>query len=452
MPSFHIGGIVSGIDTESMITQLVSAASGPKTVLENKQTDLEELQTSYEELSSRLTDLQSALEALDTSKEFRSLKGTSNNDAVDVTVSGDGVAGTYSIQVNQLASSEMEVSSGLTDKSSTGVIGTGTLTITYAGTATNITVGSSDTSLENLVDLINEEMEGVTAYIMDTGDASAPYRLVISGNDTGASNTIAINTSGLTGGSESLSFTEAVSAADSEVVINGITVTDADTSIDDVIQGVTFDLLDTTSSAATVKVGADVDAMVDKISAFVDAYNSIVSYVGVESLYDEDSGSKGPFIGETTVSRLMSNLKTAVADQYSASSVITALSEIGFATQQTGKLELDTDALTVALQDNLDDVVAIFTDSTGFNTAIQKVLDNYIDDTDGFITDRIDSLGNQIEDIDEDISDFDDKMDAYEERLRKSFTAMEIALGKLETAQSALEALLPSTSSDKSSS
>lgn len=93
MPSFHIGGIVSGIDTESMITQLVSAASGPKTVLENKQTDLEELQTSYEELSSRLTDLQSALEALDTSKEFRSLKGTSNNDAVDVTVSGDGVAG-----------------------------------------------------------------------------------------------------------------------------------------------------------------------------------------------------------------------------------------------------------------------------------------------------------------------------------------------------------------------
>lgn len=58
MPSFNIGGIVSGIDTESMITQLVSAASGPRTVLVNKQSDLEELQSSYEELSSRLSDLQ----------------------------------------------------------------------------------------------------------------------------------------------------------------------------------------------------------------------------------------------------------------------------------------------------------------------------------------------------------------------------------------------------------
>lgn len=452
MPSFNIGGIVSGIDTESMITQLVSAASGPRTVLVNKQSDLEELQSSYEELSSRLSDLQSALEALDTSKEFRSLAGTSYSDAVDVSVSGDGVAGTYSLQVNQLASSEMEVSDGISDKSSSGVIGTGTLTITYGGTATNLTVTSSDTSLEDLVDLINDGVEGVTAYIMDTGDSVAPYRLVISGNDTGADNTISIDTSGLSGGSAILSFTKAVSAADSEVVINGIPVTDSDTTIDDVIQGVTFELLETTTTAATVKVGADIDGMVDKISSFVDAYNNVISYIGLESIYDEDSETSGPFIGETTVSRLTSNLKSTIAAEYGASSVITALSQIGFATQQSGKLELDTDALTAALQDNLDDVVAIFTDSNGFNTSIQSVLDKYTDDTDGFITDRIDSLGDRIDDLTEDIDSFDDKMTAYEERLRKSFTAMEIALGKLESAQSALEALLPSTSSNSDSS
>ena len=452
MPSFHIGGIVSGLDTESMISQLVSAAKGPKTVLENKQSDLADLQSSYEELSSRLTDLQSALEALDTSKEFRSLKGTSSSDAVDVSVSGDGVSGAYSIQVNQLASSEMEVSSGFTDKSSSGVIGTGTLTITYGGTATDLTVTSSDTSLEDLVDLINSEVEGVTAYIMDTGDASAPYRLVLSGNDTGAANTIEIDASGLSGGSESFTFTEAVSAADSEVEINGVTVTDSDTTIDDVIQGVTFDLQDTTTTPATVKVGADIDGMIEKINTFVDAYNSVISYIGVESIYDEDSNTGGPFIGETTVSRLTANLRNAVSAEYSASSVITALSQMGFATQQTGKLEIDTDALTNALQDNLDDVVAMFTDSSGFNTAIKDVIDTYIDDTDGVISDRIDSLGNQIDDISEDIDAFDEKMTAYEERLRKSFTAMEIALGKLQSAQSALEALLPSTSKSNSSS
>jgi len=452
MPSFHIGGIVSGLDTESMISQLVAAASSPKAVMQSKQSDIADLQSSYQELSSRLTDLQSALEALDTGKELRTLKGTSSNSAVDVSVSGDGVAGTYSVDVQQLASSEMEVSSAFTNKSSSGVIGTGTLTITYGGTVTNLNVTSSDTSLTDLVDLINSEVEGVTAYIMDIGDATAPYRLVISGNDTGAANTISIDASGLSGGTEPFTFTEAVSAADSEVFINGILVTDSDTTIDDVIQGVTFDLQDTTTSTATVRVGADINGMIDKITAFVDAYNSVNSYIGLESIYDEDSKTSGPFIGETTVSRLSSNLKTAVSSEYAASSVITALSQMGFATQKSGKLEIDTSALTDALQNNLDDVVAIFTDSNGFNTAIKDVINTYIDDTDGIITNRIDSLGNQVDDISEDIDAFDEKMTAYEERLRKSFTAMEVALGKLQTAQSALDALLPSSSKSSNSS
>jgi flagellar hook-associated protein 2 len=451
MPSFQIGGIVSGIDTEEMITQILAASKGPRTVLENKIADLEELQASYEELASRLTDLQTALEDLDTESEFRSLTGTSSSDAVEVEVSGDGVAGTYSIQVNQLAASEIEISDGFSDKESTGVTGTGTFTVTYAGVDTDITVDAGDSSLEGLAALINEQVEGVTAYIMDTGDATNPYRLVISGNDTGAANTIEIDASGLSGGSGTFTFTEAVTAADSEAVINGVTITDSDTTIDDVIQGVTFELTDTTTTAATVRVKADVDTMVDKISTFVDAYNSVISYIGLESIYDEDSQTSGPFIGETTISRLTSNLRTAVAAEYSASSIVTALSQIGFATQQTGKIELDTDALTAALQDNLDDVTAIFTDSAGFNAAIQEVLDNYNDDSDGFITNRIDSLGDQINNVEEDIDDFDERMEAYEERLRNQFTAMEIALGKLAAAQDALDALLPSTSSNSSS-
>jgi len=76
-------------------------------------------------------------------------------------------------------------------------------------------------------------------------------------------------------------------------------------------------------------------------------------------------------------------------------------------------------------------------------------IDSNIDATDGIVSNRLDSLGDIIDGITDDISNFDDRMDAYEARLKKNFTAMEIALGKLQTAQDSLSALLGTTSSTK---
>jgi len=92
MSSFHVGGIVSGLDTETIISQLVAAASVPKKVLQAKQSGLQDRQDAYTELSSRLTDLQTALTDIDTQTEFRSVSGSSSDESIaDVTVDGDGV-------------------------------------------------------------------------------------------------------------------------------------------------------------------------------------------------------------------------------------------------------------------------------------------------------------------------------------------------------------------------
>jgi len=452
MSSFNVGGIVSGIDTEGLITKLVAAASTPKTLMQNKQDGYVTQKDSYETLIERLDTLQSTLEDLDTESEFRSLKGSSTSDAVSVEVDGDGVIGTYSVQVNSIASSEMEVSNGFSSKTALGTIGTGNLVINYGGQSTTLTVGNLDSSLNGLASLINDNVDGVTAYVMDTGDASTPYRLVISGNDTGADYTIDIDATGLTGGSAvQPSFTEAMTAQDSEVVINGITITDSNTVIDSVVQGVTFNLNDVTDSAATVKVGLDTDALVSKMDAFVTAYNGVISYVGTSNTFNTDTLERGPFFAETTVSRLLADMKSKFSAQYSSSSIVTALSQIGFSTLQSGLIEFDASAFKDALANNIEDVTAIFTDSAGFNNAFQGMIETYTDSHSGYLSDRIDTLGDQIDSLDEDISNFDDRMTAYEERLRKSFTAMEIALGKLQTAQDALEALLPSTSKNSSS-
>lgn len=451
MSSFHVGGIVSGLDTETIISQLVAAASVPKKVLQAKQSGLQDRQDAYTELSSRLTDLQTALTDIDTQTEFRSVSGSSSDESVaDVTVDGDGVVGSYNLEVTSLAESDMYVSSDVFSAATDSVTSTaGTYTVTYgSGTPVAISVAAG-TTLKGLAAAINDQVEGVTAYLMDTGGG---IKLVVAGNDTGAANTVTVTSGGsLTALSDS--YAHASTAADAALKINGVSITSADNTINGVVQGVTFNLNDTNAgSTVKVKVGIDTDAMVTKLQSFVTAYNSVITYVGSQSILDAGTSAKGPFVGETVTARLTSNMKSTVATTYNASTVVTALSQIGFKTLQTGKLELDTSALKDALQDNLDDVTAIFTDSNGFNTAFQDVLDRYIDSTDGTVSNRIESLGNTIDDLSTDISNFEDRMTAYEERLRKGFTAMEVALGKLETAKSSLAALLPSTSSSSSSS
>ena len=250
---------------------------------------------------------------------------------------------------------------------------------------------------------------------------------------------------------------QATDATDASVLINGVTITNSDNTLDDVVQGVTFTLNDTSNSAVRVSVAGDEDGMISKIQSFVSAYNSIISYIGSQSIYDQDHNTRGPLLGESTSSRLVQNIHSVIADTYNASSVISALSEIGFSTAQTGYLEVDTDTLRTALSSHLDDVTALFTDSNGVLNAVQDVLDRYVNvtsDTDyePAITNRVDSLSDQISNLDDDISTFDDRMTAYEDRLRRQFTAMELALGRLQEAQNTLNALLPSSARSNSSS
>jgi flagellar hook-associated protein 2 len=439
MSTFHVGGIVSGLDTESIISQLVASASVPKQLMATKQAELSDRKDAYTELTSRLKDLQSALTDIDTATEFRSVSGSSSNESVaTATVDGDGVVGTYNLSVTSLADSDMYVSQDVFANSTDSVSAVaGTYSVTYAGTQTDISVAAG-TSLEDLVTAINDQVSGVTAYLMDTGSGQ---KLVVSGNDTGADNTISINSTLST----LSNYTHASTAADAALTINGVPISSADNTINGVVQGVTFNLVDTGTSK--VKVGIDIDKMVEKLQTFATAYNSVITYVGAGSILDVSTKTKGPFVGETVTSRLTTNMKSTVADQYSASSVVEALSQIGFETLQTGKLKINTSDLKDALQNNFDDVTAIFTDTNGFNTAMQDTLDRYLDSTDGAVNNRIDALNEAIDGISTDMTNFDDKMSAYETRLRKGFTAMEIALGKLKDAQSTLSALLSTSSS-----
>jgi flagellar hook-associated protein 2 len=157
-------------------------------------------------------------------------------------------------------------------------------------------------------------------------------------------------------------------------------------------------------------------------------------------------------------------MQTTIGSQFTSGTLFNSLSEIGIKTAQNGTLEIDDDTLEAAINDASDDVAALFaTDSASFGDELKDLIDLYANDeeasidetgaviqTGGLLTNRMAALDDEIDMLNDDIDAFDDRMDAYEERLKKQFLAMEVALGKLQSAQAQLEALLPSTSTDDS--
>jgi flagellar hook-associated protein 2 len=452
---FHIGGLVSGIDTEGMISQLISAASQPKQLMVRQQGAIEDKKEAFGTLRARMTSLKTAMEALDTPLEFRSVAGASSDDAaVGVTTSGEAVVGSFDVQVTHLATAAMCVGSTTFSSRTTGDdVATGTLNLTYGSTTTALTIAAG-TSLDDLVTQINDEVAGVSAYVMDTGDASEPYRLVISGQDTGAANGITVDISGLDGGTGKLpSVTTATSASDAALTVNGVAITHADNDIDGVIEGVTFNAYETTTSAVRVSVSRDVDGMVDKVNSLVTSYNAVMSYIRQQQVYNQEENMKGAFVGETDPRSAKSDLQSALGGNFSAaSSVYSSLGAIGLETAQNGDISFDEDALREALNSDFGEVVKLVTNSTsGVAAVVNARIDEWVDTTDGTLTERIDSLDDQIDRFQERIDRFETRMESYETRMRRQFTAMEVAMSRFQTAENALAALMPQNSSGNDS-
>lgn len=303
-----------------------------------------------------------------------------------------------------------------------------------------------------MADAINDQVSGVTAYIMDTGDASTPYRLVVAGDDTGASNTVSIDTTGLDPATGTVpSFSEVSTAADAQLTIDGVSVTSSTNEISGAIQGLTFTARAVSATAVDVTVAADETAMVAQVQAFVDAYNEVMSYVRTNQAYDADEDIKGPFVGDGLISSIVRSLQSVVTMSSSEGSAITSLAQVGISTTRDGDLEFDSDVFTQVLTDHTVDVVAIFTgEADGIPMALQEAIEALTDASDGRISTRIDSLEEEIETQEERISDFEERMDAYEERLRAQFIALEVALGQLQNTQATLSALFATETSESS--
>ncbi|MDB5888640.1 MAG: fliD [Rhodocyclales bacterium] len=437
-------GLGSGIDVESLVTKLMALERRPINNLQTKESGIQTQLSAYGTLKSTLSSLQDAATALQTRQNFASNTAVVADATIaSATVDSTATAGSYSLSVDKLAQTEKVRSTGYA--SATSTIPTGTLQInlgTYNGTSFtpdatrsfSVTINSSNNTLSGLRDAINGANAGVTASLVNDGTFT---RLVVSSNDTGASN--AYKLSGLAGfdfdpasaGTSSMLSTQ--SAQDASFTLDGIAMTRPSNKITDALGGVTLNLAAKTTTATTLNVSSNTTAITAKINTFVTAYNNAVGLMSSQSSYNASSKTAGPLNGEASVRTIQSQLRSIVGSSVGTTTNLARLSDIGIQIGVDGKLTVNSDKLNTALSDPTKDVASLFitgTTTSGFASQIASSIKSILGDG-GVLTARTDGLTQTIKSTDKSIASLETRMTAIEARYRAQFSAMDTTIASL---------------------
>ena len=366
--SVSLSGLVSGVNINQLISTISASYQQPITLLQTQGQSYQTTLSAWGQLNSSLSSLQSALSGLQNVGSLNNRSVTlSNSSAASATVQANAPQGTYSLSNIILAQAQSVYSPDFSSASNTAV-GTGTLEIQVgSGSVANITINSSNNTLNGIAAAINGANAGVNAAVIFDG---AGYRLTLTGTNTGSGSAFTISTSGATGSLSSLSYSSGASggmsrsqaAQNASFTVNGLNISSATNAVSGAIPGVSLNLL-TTSGSTTLTVGTDSSAFVSAVQNFVKAFNATVGTMNQLTAYGGPSGQSGPLIGNAAVMSLRTQLLNLISGQGVGTvpnSPYASLGGVGVNLNKDGTLVLDTATLNQALSSNYSAVAGLF--------------------------------------------------------------------------------------------
>ena len=420
-------GAGASFDTKSIVEALVQAErSSSEAQIQRKIAVAESKISGLGSAVSILDILKQGAELINDARDFNTLSiQNSASSAIAATVTNNARAGTNSISVTSLAKEQRSVSGGF-DSASDAINGENTTSsdITINGLTETISVESA--SLNSIASAINSADLGVTAEIINTGTGTGSYRLQLVG-DQGANNAFSLSSdfAGLT-------FNTLQSATNAELTVNGVDFVRSSNQISDIIQGVSLNLLATTSNTETLSITRDTSQAKENILAFIAMFNEASG----EFKKLTDSETDGPLRGDTIFRSIVNQLRDImVSESSSPGTEINSLSSMGISIDRYGQL-------------NFDDVIKIFTagtnDQSRFNTDPAgiagdiKILIDRVTASDGYLTTMQTSLNDRNAEYEQDLKDLDERMKAVEERYNRQFLVMQNIIEEMNNTKESL--------------
>ena len=423
-------GIGSGLDVGSIVSQLVDLERRPIVQLQERKAKFTTQLSSIGLLQSYMANLQSAAGQLGKSDWWtKNVASSSEPTAVSVSAVAGALPASHSIEVLSLAASP-SLSTAPGAITNAADVGSGTLTLSRGSTSVPITIATG-TSLAGVRDQINAAKAGMTASIVM--DAGSP-RLVVTGTDTGAANTIGIAVSGASGQLAALAYPGSMgqdrAAADAVLKINGLQIASASNKLSGVVEGMTLTLAKVTTAPVQVSIGNDIASMRKGVTDFVSAFNEIAKYLATQTRYDDATKAAGPLQGDRSALGLQNRLRSLVQQTSSASTQLDRLGDIGLELQRDGTLKVDNAKLDAALADPAEMSRAFTTLQSGFGQRFKLLADSVLGN-DGLLTTRSNGLRDSIARNDKDQQRLQDRVARVQERLTRQYAALDTSLNRL---------------------
>ncbi|UNL84769.1 flagellar hook-associated protein 2 [Priestia koreensis] len=479
----RISGLASGMDIDQMVSDMMKAQKVPLDKMKQQKQWTEWQRDSYRDINTKLNELLTMAKDMNYQKTYVSKKTTSSNDgAVTATASPNSASGTYSIEVKQLAASEMQTSKSLDNTfdptktlssqfSSVQTVDFTISTFNEKGEAISkrITADGDTESLNDVINKINEANLGVRAFY-DSSSKQFVMERTITGKFNGSGNEISINeTSGTLFGA-GLQMTVPKKAQNAEFTYNGgLTINSPSNSY--TLNNIQLNLKSVTTKPETITVQTDTDSTFDSIVKFVNKYNEVIEaingkleekryrdYVPLSDEQKKDMKDKDIELWEEKAksgllrgdSSLSSGINTMRTDFYTplagALQGFSQLSDLGITTSSNyldkGKLIInDESKLRSKIAENPNAVAQLFNadgdKKTKSTMGIADRLVQTITSTIGKVEEKAGktswtnqkfSLGRTLDTMNKQIDSFQDRLTQMENRYYSQFTAMEKAI------------------------
>lgn len=450
-------GVGSGLDLNTMVSQLVALERKPLEQMRSQATRLQTQVSSYGQLKSLFSAVQDAAAALNNGSLWQRSLASSSNDAAVAAIGGSGAAaGSYAVAVQALARGQTLVS-GSPLGSPGSLAGTGTLRLQLGSwdsgsTSFSPRSGSSeiaidigpDDTLADVRNKINASGAGVVAALVT--DASGT-RLSLRSAETGSSNGFRVQVDDSGGGELSrLAYDPengsspmqlSIAAANARATVNGIAVESESNELENVIDGLTLRLRrETGTDEVNINLASDREAVQAAVKSFVDAYNALSRFIGTQTRYDESSKKAGSLQGDSSINAVQARLRAVLTAPSAAAAAFPRISDIGLQVQRDGTLKIDEAKLQTAMN-NLPELRRAFSNSDSSNPANEgftRRLASFarqVLDIEGTITTRTEGLQKLITKNSNDQQRLELRVDRFQARLVAQYTAMDANLARL---------------------
>lgn len=466
MAGMSVGGLVSGMDTATIVSQLMQIEANPQTLLKQQLSAAEAKATAYRAINTRFDALRTAAEALTKPAAWQAVKASTNSPAATASAAAGAAAGSRTFAVDRLAAAHSVISAARwtvtgTQTPADVAYGSDSISVTSGGTTTTIPVtGTSGTpSLADAVKAVNGSGLGLTASAVKVSETE--YRLQITATATGAAKEFTVDAPG--------AFDVATQGQDAQLTVGTgpakYTMTSATNTFTGLLDGTTVTVTDE-APEVTLTVAEDPQAVAAKVTALVAAANGLLEAI---SSYTRADSTSAALKGDATLRQFAGRILDTVSRSVGSDG---SLAVAGLELSKDGKLEFDAATFEAKLTadpelaqrlfagtvttdgvDGLPGTPDDVTTPTGVAGRLAAIATAAADTTTGALTLLAASKDTAAKDLQSRIDAWDLRLELRRTALTRQFTAMETALSSLQNQSSWLSAqlaTLPSWSKSES--